>query len=119
LAHLHLFSRLSPPEFRNPNFFIPLRTFLSSGRIQVENVENPISDVGALSYFCSRAQSALVWSVPSSDMTHLHSVSRFSSPEFQNTNFYVLLRTLLSSGPIQGKELGNPISDEGSMSFFW
>jgi hypothetical protein len=60
----------------------------------------------------------LSWSLPSSDVTHLHFFSRFSRPDFQNLNFFLPLRSLLSSGSIQAKKLENPISDEGAISFF-
>jgi hypothetical protein len=56
---------------------------------------------------------------PGRSLTHLQFFSCFTRPYFQNPNFLLPLRSLLSSRSIQAFILGNPISHEGAMSFFW
>jgi hypothetical protein len=52
-------------------------------------------------------------------LSHLHFFSRLSRLEFQNLNFSLSLHNLLSFALIQTKKLGNSISHEGVISFFW
>jgi hypothetical protein len=58
-------------------------------------------------------------SVPSSVLVYLHFFSRFSRPEFQNPNCLVWWHSLLSCASIKAEKLGNPISHDGTMSFYW
>jgi hypothetical protein len=79
------------------------------------------SDIAGGSYelFLVKGAASLVLVGPflSSDTSSLFQL--FLSPEFQNPNFAVPFHSLLSCASIQAKKLGNPISHEGAMSFFW